>query len=257
MAIRRRIPGARRYHLRPSPKYRLKTVVPIHLTMDMPIRVPDKLDLSKDVFQGTRDQGEEGACSGFSTAAFREILWGLSHKASLSDRLSPAYLYARTRIAEGTWPDDAGATLADEFAILNNFGVCPESDMPYDCDPAEQIPNIADAAAHSFRCGTPATIDMGDPQKGMLVLASGLPFAIGISVYESFESPAADGSVPIPDTSRESLLGGHALCCVGYDQARHAWRIANSWGPHWGDCGFCWMPMTGYPIFEAWTAVDR
>ena len=43
-------------------------------------------------------------------------------------------------------------------------------------------------------------------------LAGGFPVILGISVYESFESPqvAKSGVVPMPATS-EKLLGGHAI----------------------------------------------
>ena len=48
--------------------------------------------------------------------------------------------------------------------------------------------------------------------------------------------------MPYPNVAKEQLLGGHAVCLVGYDDA-HNWFIArNSWGPNWGDHGYFYMP---------------
>jgi Papain family cysteine protease len=38
-----------------------------------------------------------------------------------------------------------------------------------------------------------------------------------------------------------SSRGGHAMTIVGYDDARKAFRIVNSWGKDWGDSGFAWL----------------
>jgi C1A family cysteine protease len=61
---------------------------------------------------------------------------------------------------------------------------------------------------------------------------------IGISVYQSFED-ATDGEVPMPVTG-EALLGGHAICLVGYDSAHVTFR--NSWGAGWGKEGYGTLP---------------
>lgn len=31
------------------------------------------------------------------------------------------------------------------------------------------------------------------------------------------------------------------MLIVGYDDARGAWLVRNSWGPHWGDQGHLWI----------------
>jgi C1A family cysteine protease len=40
----------------------------------------------------------------------------------------------------------------------------------------------------------------------------------------------------------ESVLGGHAVLCVGYDDAKQMWLVRNSWGTSWGILGYFWMP---------------
>ena len=41
--------------------------------------------------------------------------------------------------------------------------------------------------------------------------------------------------------------GGHAMLIVGYDDARGAWLVRNSWGPEWGDLGHLWI---AYDVME-------
>ena len=76
-------------------------------------------------------------------------------------------------------------------------------------------------------------------------LASGYPFVFGFTVYESFEGPdvAKTGKAPMPNPS-EAVLGGHAVCAVGYDDAQQRFIVRNSWGPGWGMKGYFTMPYT-------------
>lgn len=217
--------------------------------------IPNAVDLAALWFPGIQDQGQEGACTGFATAQWEEIAWGAANGKKIGARRSPAYLYARTRMAEGSFPNDSGATMADEFAVLNTFGVCSQDDMPYDQDPAEPIPNVGDADAAAFRCNTPCTVDMSNADAFKSVLAAGMPIGIAIPVYQSFEGVGSDGILPVPDPDKEALLGGHGVLLAGYKviNGQLYRRGINQWGTGWGDGGYFWMP-DGYPIWEAWTA---
>ena len=68
---------------------------------------------------------------------------------------------------------------------------------------------------------------------------------MGFSVYSSFESPtvARTGIMPYPNTSREQLLGGHAVLIVGYNKTNNTFIVRNSWGQNWGDRGYFYMPF--------------
>ena len=74
-------------------------------------------------------------------------------------------------------------------------------------------------------------------------LASGFPFVFGFTVYESFESQevAKTGMVPMP-AAGESVLGGHAVLAVGYDDGHQRFIVRNSWGTGWGMQGYFTMP---------------
>jgi C1A family cysteine protease len=52
----------------------------------------------------------------------------------------------------------------------------------------------------------------------------------------------------------ETVIGGHAVVCVGYDDARRAFIIRNSWGAGWGVAGYGFMP---YPyVLDGGLAAD-
>jgi phospholipase C len=214
--------------------------------------LPERVDL-RYLCLPVRNQGAEGACSGFSTASFCEALHALSCGSLLPDYLAPAYIYARTRTQDGTFPQDSGASLADEFMVLQNFGICPEPFMPYTGNPAEPVAPKCDAAALPFRT-QPIQVDRQiDVLKS--VLASKKTISIGLMVFESFENPDSKGFVKLPEVSSEKFLGGHAVLLCGYDNASGCWIVRNQWGNQWGIGGYCYMPF-GYETHwtEAWSA---
>jgi C1A family cysteine protease len=217
--------------------------------------VPKSVDL-RQLCTPIRDQGKEESCSGFATAAFRETSYVAKTGVLLPYYLSPAYLYAWTRMNDGTFPTDSGASLAGEFAVLQQRGVCPEGYLPYNTDPAEGPNPVADTAAQPFRIVEPLQVNWKIPQAVKSVLARRQTVAIGFSVYASFENPDKHGVVPMPKKNTEKLLGGHGVLVCGYDDANSFWIIRNQWGEDWGDKGYCYMPY-GYESFwmEAWTAV--
>jgi C1A family cysteine protease len=72
-------------------------------------------------------------------------------------------------------------------------------------------------------------------------LAQGIPFVVGIQIFEEFESEqvAKTGIVPMP-TQYSNCLGGHAVSICGYTPLY--WICRNSWGPDWGDHGYFYLP---------------
>jgi C1A family cysteine protease len=75
-------------------------------------------------------------------------------------------------------------------------------------------------------------------------IIEGFPFVFGINIYETFESENVKntGNVPMPDTSNEKLLGGHAVMAVMFDDDKKVFGCRNSWGTNWGDKGYFYLP---------------
>ena len=70
-----------------------------------------------------------------------------------------------------------------------------------------------------------------------------MPFVFGFTVFNSFESEAgAENGIMNMPSQNESLLGGHAVLAVGYDDNKEHFIVRNSWGTKWGDNGYFYMP---------------
>lgn len=211
----------------------------------------------RPLMRPVRDQGQEGSCFAHAVAALKEfscVKWEEAQgnpALPLGSYLSVAYLSWRTRLAEGTFPADSGASLADAMAVLKAWGTCPEAFLPYDANPAQAGTAVSDVAAQPYRCGEPLTVDL-DAVSWRQVLGAKKLIAIGFQVPASFEDTGADGMVP-QQTPGEPILGGHAVLVTGWDPDR-GFEVRNSWGQDWGDGGYCWFPESYLSqVWESWT----
>jgi C1A family cysteine protease len=156
---------------------------------------------------------------------------------------------------EGTVNSDSGAQLRDGIKVIAAQGVCPESEWPYDIGKfAEQPPAQAYSDAVRDRVGAYQRLTQSLVQLKTCI-ASGFTFIFGFTVFSSFEGGdvATTGDIPMPQPS-ETVIGGHAVVCVGYDDARQAFIIRNSWGAGWGMAGYGFMP---YPyVLDGGLAAD-
>ena len=71
------------------------------------------------------DQGQLGSCTANALVGAFEY----DAPAFMGSRL---FLYYNERRLEQTIPDDNGARLSDGIACLEKYGLCPESEYPYD-----------------------------------------------------------------------------------------------------------------------------
>ena len=188
------------------------------------------------------DQGQLGSCTAQAIAAVLEFDQA---KQQLADVFTPSrlFIYYNERVIEGTVDDDSGAMLRDGIKSVAKQGGPHETLWPYRISRFRQKPDpgvYKDGARHEailYQRLLPSI----DQLKGCL--ADGYPFVFGFSVYESFETSAVakTGEVPLPGRG-ESLLGGHAVVAVGYDDPARRFIVRNSWGPAWGMKGYFTMP---------------
>ncbi|RAN74094.1 peptidase C1 [Bacillus sp. SRB_336] len=188
------------------------------------------------------DQGQLGSCTGNGVAG---VLQFDALKEGLADTSAPSrlFIYYNERVIEGTVKSDSGAQIRDGIKSVAKTGVCDESLWPYDIAKFATKPNAACfKAAKSQRAIVYSRVGQTLSQlKGCL--ASGYPVVFGFTVYDSFESTevATTGTVPMP-AAGESVLGGHCVVAVGYDDAAQRFTIRNSWGDGWGKAGYATMP---------------
>lgn len=206
--------------------------------------LPDHVDLRQNpaIPHKVYDQGDLGSCTANAIAGLFEFAQRREHPRWdwMPSRL---FVYYEERVIEGTVGEDSGAYIRDGFKVINNLGIPPESTCKYDIARFKRKPSsTAYRAAGNHQVLEYQRVDRNIPLMRQL-LADGVPFVFGFSVYESFTSAtvSSTGVMTMP-TSNESLLGGHAIMCVGYDHPAGRFILRNSWGPNWGDKGYFYMP---------------
>ena len=186
------------------------------------------------------DQGNLGSCTANALAGALECL-ERKDKVSFID-LSRLFIYYNERVIEQSVSSDSGAMIRDGIKSLKKTGVCSEKKWPYVISKFAVKPNSAcykEALNHQIT--SYQRILTLDQMKSCL--ADGFPFVFGFTVYESFESPqvAKTGIVNMPKKN-ESVLGGHAVLAVGYNDKDKRFIVRNSWGTSWGMKGYFTMP---------------
>lgn len=206
--------------------------------------LPDKIDLRRGC-SSVEQQGRLGSCTANALVGALEFLH-IKKAISPPIDLSRLFLYYNERAIEGTVKWDSGAQIRDGVKSLVKQGCCKEGLWPYVVSKFTlKPPHICYQDAAGRQLMSYHRIDQNTALMRSC-LAEGYPFVFGFSVYDSFESDAVatSGNVPMP-TKDERFLGGHAVMCVGYDDAKRRFIVRNSWGKSWGDQGYCYMPY-GY-----------
>ena len=191
------------------------------------------------------DQGNMGCCTGCALSAAAYQVFELQQHIPLSS----LFPYWCERVIEGSTRSDAGASLRDGCKVLQTKGICTEVLWPmkkgWRTAPKAQAYN--DATKRRIKAYH-AVYGLHQLQA---TLAAGELVILGITVWESFEDDnvATTGIVPMPDVNNEGILGGHAMCAVGFDMSKQWIVVKNSWSDQWGDKGYCYLPF-GYVTLD-------
>jgi C1A family cysteine protease len=190
------------------------------------------------------DQGQLGSCTANAIAAAIQFD---QMKQKLAQIFTPArlFIYYNERVIEHTVASDSGAQIRDGIKSVGKLGDCPETEWPYVISKFKTKP-VAKCYSDALKYKA-VLYQRLTPVLGQLkgCLASGYPFVFGFTVYESFESAqvAKTGHASLPKPNEQSV-GGHAVMCVGYDDAKQWFIVRNSWGDQWGMKGYFTLPYS-------------
>lgn len=186
------------------------------------------------------DQGNLGSC----VANAASLIISTQSKKTIS--LSRILLYALCRICDNTnLNQDDGTTIRTCCNVLRKYGTCPENICPYNINLFSSFPSLnAIKNLNLLKNFMYYSVNQDINSLKQTLFTFNKPIIFGILIYNSFMTPqvASTGIVPMPDTSKESLLGGHCVTMIGYDDNKLCFVCANSWGTSWGNKGLFYLP---------------
>lgn len=179
------------------------------------------------------DQGGTGACTGFAAVQCAHISTG-------APICSPAFSYYVNRLMGANDPvdiTDDGADPDNVDAALNQFGLAPMIDAPFDESRINAKPHdLAFIAAQRVKADLFPILDLGDslwPTIQHVVSVERKPLFLAIKVTPAYDnSTDTDG---FADDPSGAVRGLHAIC--GYGTSDRGAVTAGSWGTSFGANG--------------------
>jgi C1A family cysteine protease len=230
--------------------------------------IPATIDL-KQWCSPIEDQGNLGSCTACAAAGLIEYYQKKAFNKYMN--ASRLFIYKTTRNLLG-WTGDQGAYLRSTMKALVLFGTTSEQYWPYIENKFDDDPGAFNYTfGQNYKVNTYYRLDPAGTLKANLLasikqkLAANLPSMFGFTVYSSFPLGNGNPLIPYP-SARDSVLGGHAVVTVGYDDNKQvgsekgALLIRNSWGTSWGEKGYAWLPYkyvtTGLAV-DFWSIVQE
>jgi C1A family cysteine protease len=195
------------------------------------------------------DQLALHSCSANATASALTIAAAIAGK-SLPPP-SRLFVYYNARALAGTENADDGATLRNTIKTIAKTGTCAETLWPYDPAAVNERPVAAAYAAATIHAVQYQRIDQSlDALRACLT--QGFPFVFGVDIYSNaMQALQTATTMPLP-ADGATVVGGHAVAALGYDDATGMFTILNSLGPNWGAHGYFTMPYA-YFTNPSWT----
>lgn len=213
------------------------------------LEVKKTVDLRR-FFSPARNQHKIGSCTSFAVASMYEAMM---RRVGLHDveTMSPAFLYYYSNVVKGR--PEGGSNYFEQLEILSEQGLCRESLYRYDAEKRMEEPNEEakkDAQVHKLVKAVQIPI-VKDKNKSVSLkanhkaftsaLSEGYPIGISLLVYDNLGKNGPFVLHP-QDTRDAKEEGWHAMVVVGYSEDKGFYIVRNSWGPEFGDEGYCYVP---------------
>jgi len=183
-----------------------------------------------------KNQGGCGSCVAFGAVAAVESKVKILRGAAYAVDLSEAHLFyciARSQgrtcagASGGWWPEPSQIGFRD-------IGVADEACYPYVSGDANCTGRCSDWQSRVVR--TTGYTKLGGIQATKDWVANQGPVQACFTVYSDFYYYYQSGVYR--KTANATVIGGHCVCIVGYDDNLQCWICKNSWGTSWGESGY-------------------
>lgn len=227
--------------------------IPLASTPYSGAELPARVDLS-NLMPPAGNQGRQNSCVAWAVAyaykSYQEMMeensqYRINGQLNLDAVFSPAFIY--NQINNG---QDGGSYFADALNVLSQQGAVKWADMPYnEFDYLTQPNSVQINKAKKYRIDFWRRVNVFDQKEIKAQINAGYPVIIGAMVDKEFEIMGRNLTTQdyIWNSASGQQQGGHAMLIVGYDDAKGAFKVLNSWGKNWGRDGYCWITYSFFP----------
>ena len=199
------------------------------------------------------NQGETSKCVAFSGGYYIISMYNGVTSTDLSKSGSPDFLYGQYKkvnkdadCADGCFLfSDASTGIVGAAEILKQYGTTSWTDMPFvNANACPIVTTALVTQAESNKIKGYYRLDKTEFTKVEELkswIYAGYPLFFGVNIDQGFQD-LKSGDVYSAKSGKS--YGGHAMVCVGFDDAKKAFKIANSWGADWATNGFTWIDYT-------------
>lgn len=195
----------------------------------------------KEYFTKVKDQGQIGACTVFAISSIYEYI--LKRDTNEDADLSESFVYYNVRHLEGKELEDTGSSYQDVIASIGEQGICTEALHPYTrlLSDAPSDEAYLDGEQRRITKALNVNVTENDIKSA---LQEGYPVAISLKIFDSFNAVSGFVKRPTEKEIESADFGYHAMVVVGYSDETKFFLVRNSWGEHFGDKGYCYIPYS-------------
>lgn len=201
--------------------------------------LPNQVDLRAQ-FTPIKDQGTFGACAAFTMVSIYEHILKKNDNKDVDLSELFAYHNARKRMDVESRGDE-GTSLYHMVKGMGEDGICMEKLHPYKCADDEEPSAEAYEDAKTRKITKALNVER-NIEHIKSALSEGYPVAVSMRIFDSFATRTGFVPCPTEEEKNSSEDGGHAMVICGYLNDDELFIVRNSWGEHFGDKGYCYIP---------------
>lgn len=221
--------------------------IPQNISLVGSSNLPSRVDLTP-FLPPVGNQGAYGTCVAWSTGYYiRTAMQAIRHNLSANQLKDPAKQFSPKDLFLSVPPEYKGqncdgSVYARVMQQLVDRGVATLSTVPYnnlgDCSdvPAPTWTNEANQYRIDSYRAVPAEVEAMKAE-----LAKDRPIMLVTRITKPFQEWKGANIITAADVLYAPVIFEHALTAIGYDDAKQAFRVVNSWGTQWADNGFAWI----------------
>lgn len=203
--------------------------------------VTEKSVSLKEYFTNVKDQGQLGACTVFAISSIYEYI--LKRYTNEETDLSEAFVYYNVRHLDGKELEDTGSSFQDVIERIGEQGICTEILHPYSSSLSDIPSDEAYLDAENRRIIKALNVNI-EEKDIKSAIQEGYPVAISLKIFDSFQATSGFVKRPTDSEIESADFGYHAMVIVGYSDETKFFLVRNSWGEHFGDKGYCYIPYS-------------